>query len=107
MLLLCATLWLTLCNSSPCTATSLKALILPVLVPEFNSACFCQHPLALLCPSLPPDLPSSIDCDLTAIMHPPVGQLKLSYLPKWRGEKEKGANNDARFVLAIAFLLLN
>lgn len=46
---------------------------------------FLSLPSHLFVPPLPPDLPLPIDCDLTAIMHPPVGQLKLSYRPEWRG----------------------
>lgn len=63
----------------------------------------------LFVPPLPPVPPAPIHCDLTAITHPPVGQLKLNYLPDWRGRggggvEEKRGNNDARFVRATACL---
>lgn len=86
-----AALWLPLSYSSPCRATSPDTFILPARVPQFSLGCFPEthppptNPLA----PLPPDLTSPIDCDLTTIMHPPVGQLKLSYLPEWRGGNEK------------------
>lgn len=90
VLLLRAALWLTLSYSSSRRATSLS-------VPSFTKCLFhnlswlvfLSLPLTLLRLFLPPDIPSSIDCDCATIMHPPVGQLNLSYVPGWRGQRER------------------
>lgn len=46
--------------------------------------------------SLSSSLPSSINCGLTTIMHPPVGQLNPSYLPEQRGQRQREKQEEIK-----------
>lgn len=100
--LLHAALWLTLSYFVTSRSHEHWCVILPVLVPQFNSACFPQPPFVPLCPFLPPDLPLARRLWPYHNYVSSGGTIKTE-LPS--RVKVGGGDNDARFVRWIAFLL--